>query len=151
MALIYHQLMIKTSRPKIYEMLTTQEGASLWFGSDSVFKPQVGFVNEFSIPNQGRYKMKVIHLQPGFSVEWKCVNQHDDWSGTQLSFRLTDKSGYTCLDFKHTGFVTESDAYAVTNFQWALQLALLRQACEKAETAAPVLNVPLAAMNVTRS
>ncbi len=150
MALIYHQFTIKASRPRIYEILTTQEGAALWFGPDSVFKPQVGFVNEFGIPNQGRYKMKVIHLQPGFSVEWKCVNQHDDWTGTQLSFHLADKNGSTCVDFKQSGFVTESEAYAAANFQWALLLALLRQVCEKNDVAAPILNVPLAAMNVAR-
>jgi uncharacterized protein YndB with AHSA1/START domain len=151
MALIYHQIVIKAGRPKVYEILTTQEGASLWFGPDCVFKPQVGFVNEFGIPNQARYKMKVIHLQPGFSVEWKCVNQHDDWSGTQLSFHLSDKNGSTCLDFKHSGFASESESYAATNYQWAILLTLLRQVCEKTELAAPILNVPLAALNVTRS
>lgn len=151
MALLYHQIMIKAGRPKIYEILTTQEGASLWFGPDCIFKPQVGFVNEFGIANQSRYKMKVIHLQPGLSVEWKCVNQHDDWSGTQLSFHLSDKNGYTCLDFKQSGFATESESYAASNYQWAILLTLLKQVCEKAELGpAPILNVPLVALNVTR-
>jgi len=148
MALIYHQVLIKANRARIYEILTTQEGASMWFGPDCTIKPQVGFVNEFAIGG-AHYKMKVIHLQPGSSVEWKCVNQHDDWSGTQLSFHLADKGEYTCLDFKHTGFATESESYAATNYQWAMLLTLLTQVCEKSESPvdSSILNVPLVALN----
>lgn len=149
MAIIYHQILIKASRAKIYEVLTAQDGMSLWLGPDCAVKPQVGFINEFGIGNQARYRMKVIHLQPGYSVEWKCVNQHDDWTGTQLSFHLSDKGESTCLDFKQSGFATESEAYATTNYQWAILLTLLKQLCERVEIArnGSVLNIPLVALN----
>ena len=117
MAVIYHQILIKAVRSTVYEAITTQEGISQWWTPDCVVKPQVGFINEFRIGTQAHYKMKVVHLQPGHSVEWKCLNQHDDWSGTQLSFHLTDKGEYTCLDFKHTGFLSEDDTYATSNYE----------------------------------
>ena len=153
MAIIYHQILIKASRAKIYEVLTAQDGMSLWLGPDCAVKPQVGFINEFGIGNQARYRMKVIHLQPGYSVEWKCVNQHDDWSGTQLSFHLADKGEFTCLDFKQSGFVTESEVYAATNYQWANLLTLLKHVCETSETHnnGSVVNVPLVALTLGRA
>jgi uncharacterized protein YndB with AHSA1/START domain len=131
MAIIYHQILIKAVRSKIYEAITTQGGISRWWTADCVVKPEVGFINEFRIGTQAHYKMKVIHLQSGYSVEWKCLNQHDDWSGTQLSFHLADKGEHTCLDFKQTGFSSESEAYASSNYQWARHLTLLKEYCEE--------------------
>lgn len=139
MPIIYHQILIKAIRPKVYEALTTQEGFTQWWTPDCVVKPQVGFINEFRLGTQSHYRMKVIHLQPGLSVEWKCLNQHDDWSGTQLSFHLTERGGNTCLDFKHSGFSTENEAYASSNYQWAMHLTQLKEFCERGErtTAGP--------------
>jgi hypothetical protein len=130
MAIIYHQVLIHAVRSKVYEAIITQGGLSTWWTRDCVVKPEVGFVNEFRIGPQAHYRMKVVHLQPGLSVEWKCINQHDDWSGTQLSFHLADKEGQTCLDFKQTGFTSENEAYATSNFQWAKYLAILKEFCE---------------------
>lgn len=135
MAIIYHQVLIKSARLKIYDTITTQEGISGWWTTDCVVKPQVGFINEFRVKSQAHYRMKVIHLQSGLSVEWKCLNQHDDWSGTQLSFRLTDRNGETCLDFKHSGFFSENEAYASANYQWALDLTKLKEYCERSAPA----------------
>ncbi|HEY6950831.1 MAG TPA: SRPBCC domain-containing protein [Bacteroidota bacterium] len=130
MAMIYHQLQIQAAAAKVYEALTTQDGISKWWTADCVVKPEVGFTNEFRIGTQAHYRMRVIHLAPGHSVEWKCLNQHDDWSGTQISFHLTEKAGITCLDFKHQGFPTESEAFGASSYQWALQLRTLKEYCE---------------------
>ncbi len=130
MALIYHQVLIDAPRSKVYEALTTQRGISQWWTSDCVVEPKVGSINEFRVGTQAHYRMKVVHLQTGYSVEWKCVNQHDDWSGTQLSFHLADKGGQTCLDFKQSGFASESEAFGAANFQWGRHLLSLKELCE---------------------
>jgi uncharacterized protein YndB with AHSA1/START domain len=134
MAIIYHQVVIKANRSKIYEAITTQGGLSRWLTPDCVVKPEVGFMNEFRIGTEAHHRMKVVLLQSGHSVEWKCMNQHDDWSGTQLSFHLTEKGGQTCLDFKHTGFSSENEAYAASNYRWAGFLTSLKVYCEAGET-----------------
>jgi len=133
MATIYHQVLINAVKSKIYEALTTQEGIALWWTADCIVKPQVGFINEFGIGTQAHYRMKVVVLQPGNLVEWKCVNQHDDWSGTQLSFRLSTKGESTCLDFKHSGFGSEGEAFGAANFEWAKRLLWLKEVCEAEE------------------
>lgn len=133
MAIIYHQVTIKAVRPKIYEAITTQAGLSRWLTPDCVVKPEVGFVNEFRFGTDAHYRMKIVLLQPGLSVEWKCMNLHDDWSGTQLAFHLADKGGQTCLDFKHTGFSNENEEYAASNYRWAGFLRTLKEYCESAD------------------
>ena len=69
MAIIYHRIPIKASKPSVFEAITSQEGISQWWTSDCVVKPVVGFVNEFRFGAETHYRMKVVLLQPGRSVE----------------------------------------------------------------------------------
>ncbi|HTP12993.1 MAG TPA: SRPBCC domain-containing protein [Bacteroidota bacterium] len=130
MATIYHRIPIRAEKSKVFEALTTQEGFTHWWTQDCVVKPAVGFINEFRIGPDAHYRMKVILFQPGRSVEWKCLNQHDDWSGTQVSFIVTEKGEYTYLDMRHTGLTGENEEYGSINFQWGQYLALLKHYCE---------------------
>ncbi len=130
MALIYHRIPIKAAKSKVFEAITTQEGVTQWWTSDCVVKAVVGFVNEFRIGTELHLRMKVVLLQPGRSVEWKCLNQHDDWAGTQVSFVLTEKGDVTFLDLKQTGFMAENEEYGTINYQWARFLSLLKEFCE---------------------
>ncbi len=130
MSIIYHRIPIKASKSRVFEAITTQEGISQWWTSDCVVKPVVGFVNEFRFGAEAHYRMRVVLLQPGRSVEWKCLNQHDDWSGTQVSIILTEKGDYTFLDLKHTGFTSENEEYASINYQWGKYLTTLKEFCE---------------------
>ena len=133
MALIYQRIGIHTTKTKAFEAITTQEGISQWWTPDCVVKPAVGFVNEFRFGTEAHYRMKVVLLQPGRSVEWKCLNQHDDWSGTQVSFVLTEKGDLTYLDLKHSGFPSENEEFAAISYQWAMYLTALKEFCESGE------------------
>jgi uncharacterized protein YndB with AHSA1/START domain len=130
MAIIYHRIHIRADKSKVFEAITTQEGFTQWWTSDCVVKPTVGFINEFRLGAEAHYRMKIILLQPSRAVEWKCLNQHDDWSGTQVSFVLTEKGEYTYLDLKHTGFASENEEYGAINYQWGQYLAMLKSYCE---------------------
>ena len=130
MAIIYHRIPIRADKSKVFEAITTQEGFVQWWTSDCVVKPAVGFINEFRIGTEAHYRMKVILLQPGRAVEWKCLNQHDDWSGTQVSFVVTEKGEYTYLDMKQTGLSGENEEYGFINYQWGQYLASLKRFCE---------------------
>ncbi len=130
MALIYHRIPIRAVKTKVFEAITTQEGVSQWWTSDCVVKPLVGFVNEFRLGQDVHLRMKVVLLQPGRSVDWKCLNQHDTWSGTQVSFVLTEEGEYTFVDLKHSGLMGENEEYASLNYQWAGYLTMLKSFCE---------------------
>jgi uncharacterized protein YndB with AHSA1/START domain len=130
MANIYHQVLIQADRQTIYEAVTTQSGLSRWWVADCSVKPEIGFVNEFRVAGHGSNKMKIRALQPDTFVEWECMNDEDDWTGTHLSFALSDRGDFTCLDFKHTGYPAEDEVYATCNFHWARHLTMLKTLCE---------------------
>ncbi|WP_461489772.1 SRPBCC family protein [Pontibacter sp. HJ8] len=130
MANIYHQVLIQADRHTVFEAVTTQKGLSGWWVADCKVLPEVGFVNEFMVAGHGSNKMKVLVLQPDTFVEWECVNDNDDWTGTHLTFALSDKGDFTCLDFKHIGYPAEDEVYATCNFHWARHLTMLKNLCE---------------------
>lgn len=129
MADIYHQVLINASKATVYEAVTTQRGLSRWWIADCNAKAEVGFVNEF---NNGEFtnKMKVVALEPAKYVEWECVNSADEWAGTRISFGLSDKGDFTCLDFRHNGYPEANEMYATCNFHWARHLHMLKELCE---------------------
>ncbi|WP_299700878.1 SRPBCC domain-containing protein [uncultured Pontibacter sp.] len=130
MATIYHQVLIQADEHTVFEAITTQQGLSKWWIADCNVKPEVGFVNEFHMEGHGTNRMKVTALNPPTSVEWECLNVNDAWTGTRISFHLSRRGDYTCLDFKQSGYQSEDEVYATCNFHWARHLIMLKALCE---------------------
>ncbi|MFD2515407.1 SRPBCC domain-containing protein [Pontibacter locisalis] len=130
MANIYHQVLIHASCATVYEAITTQKGLSEWWIADCKVKPEVGFVNEFHTEGHANVYMKVLTLQPDSFVKWEGVESGDAWTGTHVTFALSEKSDFTCLDFKHTGYADEDELYATCNYHWARHLYMLKVLCE---------------------
>ncbi|MDX5417691.1 MAG: SRPBCC domain-containing protein [Hymenobacteraceae bacterium] len=130
MANIYHQVLIQADPATVFDAVTTQQGLSGWWIADCSVKPEIGYVNEFQVEGHGTNKMKVLDLQPHTLVEWECLNENDPWTGTRLTFQLSRKGDFTCLDFRHTGYEAEDEVYATCNFHWARHLIMLKALCE---------------------
>ncbi|RIJ42374.1 SRPBCC family protein [Pontibacter oryzae] len=130
MATIYHQVLIQASREAVYEAVTTQHGLSKWWIQDCTVKAEKGFINEFRMAGHGTNLMEVLALQPPTFVEWRCLNKNDPWTDTHLTFEITTKGDFTCLDFKHMGYPNPDHIYATCNFHWARHLAILKIYCE---------------------
>ena len=74
--------------------------------------------------------MEVRALTPNTFIAWKCLNENDAWSGTEISFELSEQSDFTCLDFKHSGYRQQDGLYATCNYHWARHLSMLKELCE---------------------
>ena len=62
---ILHRIGVKTSSPdKVYDALTTLDGLSGWWTSDTQGDREVGGVLEFRF-GPGGFDMKVLELEPG--------------------------------------------------------------------------------------
>lgn len=129
MADIYHQVLINASREKVYEAVTTWAGISKWWTRECTVRAEVGHINEFRTPD-GTIRMKVLVLDPAAYVEWVCINDRGAWAGTHITFSLSDRGNYTCLDFRHMGFREAGEVYATCNFHWARHLFMLKEYCE---------------------
>lgn len=127
---IYHQVLIDTTVDKLYEMVTTQRGLSKWWIKDCEAKPEIGHINIFRRYNGIVNKMKVTDLNKNEFVQWECMNEADEWSGTIIMFEISTKGNLSCLDFRHNGYKRENQFYATCNFQWARHLFMLKEFCE---------------------
>ncbi|MDX5437235.1 MAG: SRPBCC domain-containing protein [Pontibacter sp.] len=130
MANIYHQVLIQADQKTVFNAVTTQEGLAMWWIQDCTVKQEVGFVNTFRVAGYGTNQMEVIELQPYTFAAWRCLNQDDPWTDTHITFAISTKGDFTCLDFKHIGYAAEDEVYATCNYHWARHLAILKEYCE---------------------
>lgn len=138
MADIYHLVAIKTDKETVYNAVTTQVGLSKWWLPDTIAKPEIGFVNTFKVGTKFTNKMKVVGLHPYDKVEWECLNENDEWTGTHILFDISKMDGGCHLHFKQTGWKAQTEFFANCNFHWARHLIMLKHYCE---TGVSILNI----------
>ncbi|MBK8405323.1 MAG: SRPBCC domain-containing protein [Saprospiraceae bacterium] len=56
-----------------------------------------------------------------------------DWDGSKVGFRLTDKNNVTEIQFYHTGWKEANEHYRISNYCWAMYLRLLKRCLEFGE------------------
>lgn len=133
MAHIYHQVLIEAPIEMVYDAVTTSKGLSSWWIKDCDAKPVVGNTNIFRRSNGIVNKMKVTDLNENEFVQWECVNEANEWSGTTIMFEISTKGDLSCLDFRHNGYSRENQFYGTCNYQWARHLCMLKEYCETGE------------------
>ena len=101
---ILHKVGIKSSSLNaVYQALTTREGLSGWWTTDTQGESKVGGVLKFRFGNGG-FDMKVLELQPAKHVLWQVVDGPEEWIGTKVSFDLKQQGDWTIILFKHQGW-----------------------------------------------
>ena len=87
---ILHKVGIKSSSLEAaYQALTTLEGLSAWWTSNTQGESKVGGVLKFRF-GAGGFDMKVLELQPDKSVQWQVVDGPQEWVGSRVSMRTAD-------------------------------------------------------------
>ena len=133
MAEIIHLFTINSTKEKVYEAITTQEGLSNWWTEDTIAKPEVDSVAEFRFGDRYLNKMRVTNLVENQLVEWECIEGDKEWIGTTFLFDLEEKDSTTILRFSHNNWKEETDFFASCNFNWGYYLNSLKQYCETGE------------------
>jgi len=57
-------------------------------------------------------------LTPGKQVVWACLGDHDEWTGTRLTWDISRKDGATLLRFTHGNWRSTSGIFATCNTTW---------------------------------
>src|SRR3954469_1087432 len=97
---ILHKVGLQSSSLRqVYEALTTREGLSGWWTSDTRGDTKVGGVIDFRF-GAGGIGMKVLELQPDGRVLWEVVPGPSEWMGTRVSFDLKREAEWTIVRFK---------------------------------------------------
>jgi len=126
---IKHVFHIKASNEKVFEAISTIDGLSNWWTTDTEGGTAVGDTIQFRFGGGGP-QMKVIESVPGKKLVWECVGGADGWIGHTFTFALDENDGKTRVRFSQDGWTEQEDFYASCNFSWARYMESLRQFCQ---------------------
>jgi hypothetical protein len=127
---ILHKVGIKSSSPDaVYKALTTIEGLSAWWTTDTRGANKIGGMLQFRFGNGG-FDMKVLELQPAKHVRWQVIDGPEEWLGTTISFDLRQDGDWTIVLFKHQGWKEPVEFMHHCSTKWAVFLLGLKSLLE---------------------
>jgi uncharacterized protein YndB with AHSA1/START domain len=127
---ILHRVGIESTPPDAaYAALTTRDGLSAWWTSDTQGDVEVGGVLQFRF-DAGGFDMKVLELQPRQRVLWEVVDGPDEWIGTYVRWELKQEGDYTVVLFRHEGWKEPVEFMHHCSTKWAVFLMSLKSLVE---------------------
>lgn len=127
---ILHRIGVKGSSPQeVYDALTTLDGLSGWWASDTHGSVEVGGVIEFRFA-PGGFDMAVRELAPAEHVLWQVVEGPPEWIGTTVNWELTQEDEYTIVMFSHVGWKEPVEFMHHCSTKWAVYLLSLKSLLE---------------------
>ncbi len=128
---IIHQVGIKSTPQKIYQLLTTDAGLSLWWTHETTGAGEVDSVIEFKF-NEVVLQFQVTQLKANEKVVWKHKGtMPESWMGTEIVFQLVETEQQVIVSFCHKNWKESSDFMAHCNTKWAVFLLSLKYLAEK--------------------
>jgi len=121
--------MKSASLDEVYAALTTLEGLSGWWATDTKGQTEVGGVLEFRF-EPGGFDMKVLELTPPTSVLWEVVDGPAEWIGTTVRWDLKQEGDYAIVLFAHEGWREPVEFMYHCSTKWATFLVSLKQLVE---------------------
>ncbi|MGO4690592.1 SRPBCC family protein [Glaciibacter sp. 2TAF33] len=101
---ILHRVGVQhSSAQMVYDALTTIDGLSGWWATDTSGSVEVGGVIEFRF-GPGGFDMQVLEVEPGERVLWQVVDGPAEWIGTTVNWQITQDGDYTIVMFSHQGW-----------------------------------------------
>ena len=126
---ILNKVEIKSSPKETYRALTTLEGLSGWWTTDTQGDCNVGGVIQFRF-GKGGMDMKVLELEPAKRVLWQVIEGPKDWIGTNVSFDLKRDGDFTAVLFKHQGWKEPVESMYHCTTKWAIFLMSMKSLVE---------------------
>jgi uncharacterized protein YndB with AHSA1/START domain len=100
-------IQIHAARERVWDAVGTAAGPRNWWTTEVSGSAEAGGELRFGFAGRPEEMvMLVVASRRPTSVTWRCVahNRDQEWTGTQLSFELTDRGPGRCeLTFRHAG------------------------------------------------
>ena len=130
MAEIRHRVGIKASAAEVYQRLTTDDGLSQWWTSDTRGAGGVGSVIQFRFGGNGP-DFEVIELVPDQRVRWRHRGEMpNDWMGSEILYELHEDDKQTIVNFSHYNWPRSDDFLAHCSTKWGVFLMSLKSCLE---------------------
>ena len=130
MAEIRHRVGIRASAHDIYQLLTTDEGLSKWWTSDTSGAGDVGSVIAFRFGGGGP-DFEVIELTADRKVVWRHSGaMPPDWIGSEICFELEETEAQTFVNFRHYNWRQSGNFLAHCSTKWGVFMMSLKSCIE---------------------
>ena len=126
----------------VYTALTTIDGLSGWWTTETRGDPGLGGKIEFRFP-QGGFDMEVIELVPDELVRWRVVDGPAEWIDTTIDWRLSRSNEYTIVRFSHEGWAEPVEFLSHCSTKWAVFLLSLKAMVETGHGSPAPHDVPI--------
>ena len=93
MAQACHLVEINVPADKIHAALTTVEGLRGWWTKSVDIVNNAPKTYHFRFGSEAHNKMKIIKEEMQ-TIEWECIDGHNEWIGTRLLFQIESISRY---------------------------------------------------------
>ena len=130
MAEIRHRVGISGKAHEIYPLLTTDEGLSRWWTTDTRGAGDVGSLIAFRFGGGGP-DFEVIELVPERRVVWRHSGSTPPaWMGSEISFELEETEKQTFLNFRHYNWQQSDDFLAHCSTKWGMFMMSIKSCIE---------------------
>lgn len=127
---IIHRVGIACPANEVYKALTTDQGLSTWWTTDTTGAGDVGSVIRFRFNGDGP-DFRVVERLVDSLVRWEHSGEMpEDWVATEVTFQLKFNKGQTYVLFKHSNWSEASEFMAHCSCKWAVFLLSLKDALE---------------------
>ena len=127
---IHHRIGVRPSSPDdVYAALTTLDGLSGWWTTDTTGDPGPGGTIAFRFP-PGGFDMEVVELVPGERVLWRVVDGPPEWIDTTIEWQISQADDFTIVLFTHAGWAEPVDFLHHCSTKWAVYLLSLKELLE---------------------
>jgi uncharacterized protein YndB with AHSA1/START domain len=130
MAEIRHRVGIDGSADEIYRLLTTDEGLSKWWTTETSGAGEPGSIIHFRFGDDGP-RFEVVELAPEVRVRWRHHgNLPEAWMGTEILFELDPREKQTFVKFSHYNWRQADDFLAHCSTKWGIFMMSLKASIE---------------------
>ena len=130
MAEINHRIGIAAAASEVYKALTTDEGLSTWWTTDTTGAGDVGSIIRFRF-NGGGPDFEVVELVTNHKVVWRHHGEMPPaWMGSEISFLLEESEKQTIVNFSHYNWQKSDDFLAHCSTKWGIFMMSLKSCIE---------------------
>ena len=133
MADIFHDFPVRGPSKAVFRAVSTPEGLNAWWTLTCAGRPASGSEFELGFGPQYQWRAVVTRCIPESEFELQITSADQDWTGSRVSFVLTDKGAATQVRFRHTGWPLENEHYRISNYCWAMYLRLMKRYVESGD------------------
>jgi uncharacterized protein YndB with AHSA1/START domain len=131
---IWHDIRITASPGAIYAAITDAKQLGRWWIPDTRGESRVGKSLEFWFSPTASQVMEVVELKPGELVRWRdAAGPMDDWSGTEVEFKIMPRGERTSLQLRHHGWTEIAEGFPYYSLSWAVYLTSLKDLLQSGE------------------